>query len=124
MQSLAKGQLPPALACNPLARTSLKPPFDNDGKIYEIQLFFYEPQSDDHYINHIVARISGPFSHVEIAFPTYTTHVVRRSSTKLQSAMHSCALQNTWTLYGSSIFQSGVVFFQEKVIGSLAIGGA
>eukprot|EP00961_Rhodomonas_salina_P028045 378939-Rhodomonas_salina.1 len=46
--------------------------FDTDAKIYEVDIMFYTPQPDDHYFNHMVAAVSGPFSHVEIGFPTYT----------------------------------------------------
>ena len=87
--------------------------FDRDGSIYEILLMFYTPQDKDHYVNHIVSRMSPPFSHVEFGFPTYT-----HTQDKLL-ATYNPLLQNqnpgsTRILYGSSIFQDGTVFFQKK----------
>jgi hypothetical protein len=73
-------------------------------KMYEVDLLFYIPQPDDHYINHIVAKLSGPFSHVEIGFRTFShIHV---------NAMGVASTSEC--LYGSSIFQGGEVFFKPK----------
>lgn len=64
----------------------------------EVVLFFHKPTPDDHYINHAVAAVDGPFSHVEIAFPSYSGNKTAQSdSTKI--------------LFGSSIFQGGSCFF-------------
>jgi hypothetical protein len=73
-------------------------------KMYEVDLLFYIPQADDHYINHIVAKLSGPFSHVEIGFRSFS-HI----------NINSMGVASTSEcLYGSSIFQGGEVFFKPK----------
>jgi hypothetical protein len=82
--------------------------FDSDGNIYEVDLMFYKPQPEDHYFNHIVAAMSGPFSHVEIVFPSYTRQQQRGK------LAHTEADAGSRVLFGSSIFQNQTVFFRPK----------
>jgi hypothetical protein len=82
------------------ARSLFKPPPE---PAYEVDLLFYVPQEDDHYVNHIVAKLHGPFSHVEIGFRSYSQHINARGV----ASTSEC-------LFGSSIFQGGKVFFKPK----------
>lgn len=91
---------------------------------------FYQPQPGDHIINHTVARISGPFCHVEIGFPSYTKNARNASQYHhlhhveqpqqhhhTQPASHQRndpVPTDTRVLYGASIFQNGTVFFHKK----------
>jgi hypothetical protein len=86
--------------------------FDTDGNIYEVLLMFYDPPDNDHLINRTVKNIDGPFSHVELVFPCYRkkTQVVMTG----QNYQTKPIEKQTRLLYGSSIFQNGTVFFQEK----------
>eukprot|EP00961_Rhodomonas_salina_P299847 3939267-Rhodomonas_salina.1 len=75
----------------PTAGTTKLMPLDADGGIYEVLLMFYEQQPDDHYVNHVVARLSGPFSHVEIGFPTYTKHTAPATDSHLHTPVPPAA---------------------------------
>jgi hypothetical protein len=33
-----------------------------------VHVLFYQPQSDDHWLNHVVTRLSPPYSHCDIQF--------------------------------------------------------
>lgn len=97
---------------NKQLKQQLAQSFDTDGRVYEILLMFYEAQPDDHPLNKIVSKVSPPFCHVELVFPTYTSQ-----NTNLHAAQYTqntSLTTETRTLYGSSIYQYGTVFFIPK----------